>query len=107
MKRVGVLLAGAVAASGLFAGVASAAPSARSGNCIPESLALIGPDGSSICLTTKVPSIAPPFRASRELNGSQWTWCLYTQPLYHGAIVTVPAFSAADVKATFASAHHC
>lgn len=105
MKRLGVLLAGVLAATALAAAPASAAPSRA--NCIPESLALIGADGTSICLTTKVPSIDPPFSAYQEVNGSQWTWCLYTQPLYHGAIVTVPAFSAADIKASFASAHPC
>lgn len=105
MKRFGVLLAGVVAAGGLCTGVASAAPSRT--NCIPESLALVGADGTSICLTTKVPSIDPPFFAYRELNGSQWTWCLYTQPLYHGAIVIVPPFGAADIKASFASARTC
>ncbi|MEU4252009.1 hypothetical protein AB0F15_31780 [Amycolatopsis sp. NPDC026612] len=83
--------------------------SASGGNpvCIPESLRLLGTDGTSICLAIPTPSIAPPFIAFTEQNGSQDTWCLYTQPKYTGAVVRIPGFSRANVFATFASGRPC
>ncbi len=104
MKRLGVLFAGVLAAAALVAAPASAATSRV--NCIPESLTLVGTK-DSICLASPTPSIVPPFFAVQELNGSQWTWCLYTQPKYQGAFLRVPPFSAASFAATFASGRTC
>jgi|tagenome__1003787_1003787.scaffolds.fasta_scaffold18665739_1 hypothetical protein len=102
MKRMVLFAVSALAAMLLTAPAASA----RTTACIPESLVLVG-FGSSLCLAAPAPSIAPPFTAVSEQNGSQRTWCLYTGEKYTGALVRVPAFSRANVVATFASGRPC
>jgi hypothetical protein len=96
-----------LAALGLAVPAASAQPAHSGPFCIPESLRLLGTDGTSICLGVPTPSITPPFTAFTEQNGSQDRWCLYTQPKYTGAMVWIPPFSRVNVFATFASGRPC
>lgn len=105
MKRMVFFAVSALAAILLSAPTASAS----GGNpvCIPESLRLLGTDGTSICLAVPTPSITPPFTAFTEQNGSQDAWCLYTQPKYADVMVRIPAFSRVTVFATFASGRPC
>ncbi|MCR6488147.1 hypothetical protein M8542_35500 [Amycolatopsis sp. OK19-0408] len=107
MKRILVPVVTALAAFGLLAAPAAAQPAPSSTVCIPESVRLTGVDGTSICLAVPTPSIDPPFRAVREGNGSQDDWCLFTGPKYSGLVLRLPAFSAANVFATFASGRPC
>lgn len=107
MKRMLVLVAAAVAALGLLTSPAVAQPARTAAFCIPESVTLFGANGKSICLMAPTPSIDPPFTAFRESNGSQDAWCLFTGPKYTGAMFRLPAFSAANVGATFASGRPC
>ena len=106
MKRMVFFAVFALAAILLTAPSASARP-ARGAYCIPESIWLEGTDGTSICLTVATPSITPPFTAFIEQNGSQYTWCLYTEPKYTGGMARIPAFSRAFLFATFASGRPC
>jgi hypothetical protein len=104
MKRTAFLVAAALAATGLLTTPATAQSEAF---CIPESVTLLGAGGTSICLMAPTPSIAPPFTAFAEQNGSQFAWCLYSEEKYGGFFVRVPAFSQARVAATFASGRPC
>lgn len=103
MKRMVLFVVSVLAAVLLTAPVASA----RTTYCIPETLRLRGLDGNDICLGVPKPSIAPPFTAFAEQNGSQDDWCLFTGPKYSGLMLRVPAFSSANVFATFASGRPC
>ena len=98
------------AVSGLAAILLTAPSASASGGnpvCIPESLRLLGTDGTSICLAIPAPSITPPFTAYAEQNGSQDNWCLFSQPRYGGFMLCVPAFSKVNAVATFASGRPC
>lgn len=96
------------AVSALAALLLTAPPvSARTAACVPESLRLTGFGGSSRCLVAPTPSIAPPFRAVTEQNGSQTAWCLFTGENYTGPGVRVPSFSRVNVSAAFASGRPC
>ncbi len=87
--------------------VAAPAASARTTFCIPESLRLVGGGGNDICLGAPTPSIAPPFTAFAEQNGTQNNWCLFSGLKYSGWMVRVPAFSGVNVVSTFASGRPC
>jgi hypothetical protein len=103
MKRMVFFAVSALATMLLTAPSASARPTA----CIPESLVLVGFGTTSLCLAAPTPSIAPPFTAVTEQNGSQDTWCLFTGEKYTGALLRVPAFSRVNAVATFASGRPC
>ena len=107
MKRTVFLVVSALAAAGLLASPAAAQTGRAKVVCIPESVTLRGTNGTSICLMAPTPSIDPPFTAFQEHNGSQEDWCLFTGPKYTGAVLRLPAFSAANVFATFASGRPC
>ncbi|MFJ7217177.1 hypothetical protein [Amycolatopsis sp. NPDC098790] len=103
MKRMVFFTVSALAALLLTAPAASA----RTTACIPESLVLVGFGTTSLCLAAPTPSIAPPFTAVTEQNGSQYTWCLFTGEKYTGTLLRVPAFSRTNVVGTFASGLPC
>lgn len=102
MKRMVFFAVSALAAMLLTTPSASA----RTAVCIPESLTLVG-FGNSLCLMAPTPSIAPPFTAVTERNGSQRTWCLFTGEKYTGSVLRVPAFSRVNAVAAFASGRPC
>lgn len=107
MKRMVFFAVSALAAILFAAPAASAQPAPAGPVCITEAIWLYGLDGRVMCTAGPTPSITPPLPVYRESNGSQFAWCLYSQPNYVWEVLRVPAFSQANVQVTVASARPC